>query len=45
MITHSAKEITQQNEQWGLGLEATGKGGWTKFEKGELGDIERAFIK
>ena len=30
-----AKEIRQQNEQWGWGLDATGKGGgWTKFEKG-----------
>ena len=30
-----AKEIRQQNEQWGWELDATGKGGgWTKFEKG-----------
>ena len=34
MITHSAKETRQQNEQLRMGLEATRKGeGWTKFEK------------
>ena len=26
MITHSAKETRQQNEQWGWGLEGAGKG-------------------
>ena len=26
MITHSAKETRQQNEHWGQGLEAAGKG-------------------
>ena len=40
-ITHSAKEIRQQEEQWGWGLEATGKGGWTKFEKGKVVGLVR----
>ena len=48
MITHSAKETSQQKEQWGWGLEVTGDWrewvGWTKFEKEGVGNIGWVFI-
>ena len=40
VITHSAKESGKQKEQWGWRLEVTGEwGGWTKFEKGRIGNV------
>ena len=38
-ITHSVKETRQQNEQWGQGCRQQGRGGWTKFEEGGVGNI------
>ena len=41
MFTHSTKETGHQKEQWGWGLEVTGKwwGWWTKFEKEGVGNM------
>ena len=49
MITHSAKGTGQQKEQWGWGLEVTGKWeegiGQNLKKRGGVGNILGVFIK